>query len=71
METLVYCCNKCTSGTGSSRMGCQVKLMLIAKVDLTLPTHQRLRRTLNEKSVALQLLSNHGSAYHIMHDAHQ
>ena len=71
METLVYCCNKCTSGTESSRMGCKVKLMLIAKVGLTLLIHQRQRSTLNEKSVALQLLSSNGPPDHIMQDVHQ
>jgi hypothetical protein len=52
-------------------MGCEVKMTLIAEVGLALPIHQRQRSTLNEKTVALQLLSSHGSADRIMHDVHQ
>jgi hypothetical protein len=43
METPLYCCNKCTSGTGSARIEFQVKLMLNVKVGLTLPIQQRER----------------------------
>jgi len=60
MEALVYPCNKCTSGTESSRIGHHVYLMLITQVGLTLPIHQREWSSLNkwyEKTAALQLTS--------------
>lgn len=59
MVTLVHSCNKCTSGTGSSRIGRHVYLMLITQVGLTLPIHQREWSSLNkwyEKTAMLQLL---------------
>ena len=77
MVTHVYCCSRCTTGTGSLKVECPVRQTLLARAGLTADTPEmvagvervlRENRRITLDEVVSELNISHGSAHLIIHN---